>query len=480
MSFNNIQKASIVSTIGPATDTPEKIEKLIKAGVSIIRINLSHGTQETAKKRYEMVRDVDDSVAILFDLSGPKIRIGEMKKPEILVPNQKFIITSRKVKGNCEQVSVNYPELIKLTKPGHYLYMNDGLIRVRVVETTDTDIITEVIRGGTLSSRKGVNTPGIPINLYSPTKKDISDIEFTAGLEPDFYGVSFVRRGKDLNLVRQHIQTQTKNVPHLISKIEHQDAIKNFSDILKLSNGIMVARGDLGVEMDPAEVPLVQKSLIRKCNKKGVPVIVATQMLESMVVSANPTRAEASDVANAIIDGADAVMLSAETATGNFPVESVKMMHRIIMNAQTTVKPLKQSYEMGISPLWDAVGRAAVTLANSIEASAILANTRSGDTSRVISKYRPNQPIIALTPNKHTYRRLNLQWGVIPVYLDHEFNNTDNLIATSVKTAFDMNLIDREEIIVVVAGSLLGYPYSTNLIQYHNVTDLLKASKLNK
>lgn len=471
----NRVKAGIIGTIGPASAKEDVLVKLIESGLNIVRINLSHGSIDQAKRNFELVRSVDDSVGVLFDLSGPKMRIGKIDGHVLLKSGEQFIITKENIDGNEKRVGTNYPDLIDLVKPGNTIYLNDGLIELTVLETRETEILTKVERGGILSSRKGINAPGVPIGLYSPTTKDIKDLEATLPLEPDFYGVSFVRRAEDLKTVKKIISSYTKDEVHLVSKIEHQDALKNFNEILKESDEIMIARGDLGVEMDPAEVPLVQKELIKKCNRLGKPAIVATQMLESMVASPRPTRAEASDVANAILDGADVVMLSAETATGDFPIKSVETMRNIISKVQNTIVPHRQKYFPDENPNWDAVGRAAVYLAEDLGASAIIANTRSGDTSRVIAKYRPNQPIISITPNKKTYRRLNIQWGVIPIYSGRTYHDTDDMIEESIRICIEKDLIGKDDLVVTVAGSLLGMPYTTNLIQYYFVKDILKS-----
>ncbi len=468
-------KAGIIGTIGPSSANEEILKALISNGLNIVRINLSHGSIDQAKRNFDLVRSVNDSVGILLDFSGPKMRIGAIDGHVSLKQGQEFRITKENVQGNEHRVGTNYPDLIDLAKPGNTLFLNDGLIELRVTSKTETDIICEVVRGGILSSRKGINAPGVPIGLYSPTVKDVKDLEATISLEPDFYGVSFVRRPEDLQRVKDLIATHTKDDIHLVSKIEHQDALRNFDEILKASHEVMVARGDLGVEMDPAEVPLVQKELIRKCNRLGKPAIVATQMLESMVVSPRPTRAEASDVANAILDGADLVMLSAETATGDYPVKAVETMRNIILKVQDTIVPHKQKYLPNENPNWDAVGRAAVYLAEDLDASAILANTRTGDTSRVIAKYRPIQPIISITPNKRTYRRLNMQWGVIPIYSNKTYHDTDDMIEESIRISLEKDLISKDDLIVTVAGSLLGLPYTTNLIQYYFVKDIVKS-----
>ncbi len=475
MTNSHQKKASIIGTIGPTSIDKGVLEDLFHHGLDITRINLSHGDQATAKKWFETIRSVDDTVPIMFDLSGPKMRIGEIKSKLVhLVTGNTFVLSKEKVSGTVEKVGTTYPELIDLASVGNTIYLNDGLIELKVKEKRDEELVCKIVRGGPLSSRKGINAPEVPIKLYAPTDKDIKDIEFTKELEPDFYSVSFVRRIEDLLKVRGMLSDMSYQPP-LISKIEHSDGVRNFDEILKVTDVVMVARGDLGVELDPADIPLLQKKLIKKCNQVGKPVIVATQMLETMVSSPRPTRAEASDVANAILDGADTVMLSAETATGMYPVKAVDVMSRIIKKVQGNVNALQVKFDPTLSPKWDAVANAAVILANSLNAKAIIANTRSGDTARAISKYRPTQPIISITPELHTFRKLAIYWGVVPELLEQNYSDTDDMIAASINLAFKKGYIQKDDIVVSVAGSLLGLPYTTNLVQYHLVSDILNA-----
>ncbi len=458
-------KGAIVSTLGPASDKVEILEKMIDAGLDIVRLNMSHGTHEDTKQRFELVRRVNDLIPILMDLSGPKIRVGNMEESVQLRHGDKFIITRHEITGTQERVSISYPELIDLAEIQNSLFLNDGLIEIKIIDKTKDDLICEVISGGPLSSRKGVNTPGIPIALYSPTKKDIKDLEFSVDLEPDFYSVSFVRRVQDLQTVRDIIATKTKEEIPLISKIEHQDAVNSIDDICKASDGIMVARGDLGVELPLETVPLIQRKLVAKCNNLGIPCIVATQMLESMVLAPRPTRAETSDVANAILQGADAVMLSAETATGKYPVEAISMMEKIIQTVQPMIKQKSHMRFEGIPSVSESIGRSAVSLAAGLNSDVIMAFTRTGLSSALVSKFRPEQPIIAVTPSIKTARRSRLQWDVYPLLLIHQFVDTDEMIHEGICKAFEQKLIDRDSKVIVVAGSLLGLPSSTNLIQ---------------
>lgn len=470
-------KGAIVCTLGPASDSVEMLTKMVDAGLDVVRLNMSHGTHEEAKKRFDMVRSVDDRIPILMDLSGPKIRIGIMKEPVELIRGQKFSLVRDEIIGTKDQATVTYKELIDLAEVSQSLYLNDGIIRIKVIEKLESELVCEVIAGGPLSSRKGVNTPGVAINLFSPTEKDIKDLEFSIDLEPDFYSVSFVRRVEDLKAVRDIIATKTKESIPLVSKIEHQDAVDNIDAICKSSDGIMVARGDLGVELPPEQVPLIQRLLVNKSNELGIPCIVATQMLESMVVSSVPTRAEVSDVANAILQGADAVMMSAETATGNYPVESIAIMERIIQSVQSEIKPkISQGFEV-TSSIAESIGRSAVSLATGLNADIIMAFTRSGLSSALVSKYRPEQPIIAVTPLIKTARRSRLHWNIYPLLMERDYTDTDELHHDGICKAFEMGYIERDSKIVVVAGSLLGLPSATNMIHFVDAGEIIASDE---
>jgi pyruvate kinase len=475
MALSKEGKAAILATIGPASSDPEIFAQLIDAGLDIVRLNMSHGTHEDHRKRFEMVRSVDDTIPILFDLSGPKIRVGEMEEPVNLRVGDEIIMTKKQMIGNAGKVSVSYPDLIDQAGIGNTLFLNDGLIQLSIVEKTKTQIKCEVVAGGPLSSRKGVNAPGVPIKLFAPTEKDLKDISFTIDLEPDFYGVSFVRRGRDLQKVRDHIANFTTETVPLISKIEHQDALDNIDEVITMSDAVMVARGDLGVELPPEDIPLIQERLVKQCNDLAKPVIVATQMLESMVMSSKPTRAEASDVANAILQGADAVMLSAESATGNYPVESVLMMEKIVRRVQSKVQNKASDGNISQNNIAESVGKSAVSLASALEADVIMAFTRSGGSAGSVAKFRPSQPIIAVTPQPKTARRSRLLWGVQPLLLSRDFVDTDEMIFEGVRVAHEHGLVDKFDSAVLVAGSLLGLPSSTNLIHYVKIDEIINS-----
>lgn len=475
MYSNQTAKGAIVATLGPVSDNEDTLRKMIEAGLDVVRLNLSHGTHDDHKKRFELIRSVDDNIPILLDLSGPKIRIGNLEESVILKQGDQYTLTREKITGDGDRASVLYENFIDEAQVGNNLFLNDGLLEFLITDKTENELICEIITGGVLSSRKGINAPNIPINLFAPTEKDINDISQTIDLEPDFYSVSFVRRIEDLERVRDEIGSFTKEKVPLISKIEHQDAIKNIDEIIKHSDGIMVARGDLGVELPLEDIPAIQKDLVEKCNYHSRPCIVATQMLESMVSSPRPTRAEVSDVASAIIQGTDAVMLSAETATGKYPVASVDVMNRIILTAQREIHHKSQMKFDKITPVAESIARAAVSLAQGRGADNILAFTRSGITSGLVSRFRPEQWIISVTPNPKTARRSRLQWGVIPLLINRDFINTDAMIYEGIQTAYDKKVISKDSKLVIVAGSLIGLPFSTNLVQYILASDILSS-----
>ena len=468
-------KAAIVGTLGPSSSEEEKLRKLIENGLDVVRLNMSHGNIEDHKQRFELVRRVDETIPIIIDLSGPKIRIGEVKENFDLIKDDTIILTKENVVGNREKLSISYNELIDLVDVKDTLFINDGIIELEVTEKFENELNCKVLSGGPISSRKGLNAPGVPIGLFSPTRKDLEDIQNTINLEPDFYSVSFVRRKEDLIKVREQIANFTTERVPLISKIEHQDALDNIDEIINYSDGLMVARGDLGVELPPEDIPLIQEVLVKKSNDAGIPVIVATQMLESMVNSAKPTRAEASDVANAILQGADAVMLSAETATGNHPIEAVGMMERIIKKVEPRLFEKSIELQRYVNSIPDSIGRSAVSMAEALNADVIMAFTRSGGSSQSVAKFRPNQKIIAVTPLDKTSRRLRLQWGVNPLLLSRDFSDTDEMIFQGVNSAYEKGFVDKFDTAVLVAGSLLGLPTSTNLINYIKIDEIINS-----
>ncbi len=475
------QKTKIICTIGPASDDSDTIRKLYENGMNIARLNFSHGTHQGHKKIFDLIRSETPEVAILIDLPGPKIRVGEMKPNVILKAGQKFTLTTNPCVGDEKKAYINYPDLPKDVKIGNHIAINDGYINLKVISKTDTEVITEVISGGLLKSKKGVNAPDVNLSLYFPTEEDLKHASFALDLEPDFLAASFVRRAQDLEPLKDLIKEKYSQC-RIISKIEHRDGVKNYNEILQASDAVMVARGDLGIEIPTEKIPLLQKDLIMKANAAAKPIIVATQMLESMTTSPRPTRAEASDVFNSVLDGADAVMLSGETASGKYPVLAVEFMKKITKEAENYLishKIFPKKYKEETTTRLDAIGNSVTLLASRMNADAIVTVTRSGGTPRLISKYRPKQPIITGTPYPWTKRQLNLVWGVIPITIDVA-TNTDDLITNVIEKASEYGLIESDQTIILVAGSLLGLPSNTNLIQVFNVGELLEIIRAQK
>lgn len=474
-----MRRTKIVCTIGPASESVETLAELIREGMNVARLNFSHGTHEEHAKRLENIRQAtvvsNRPVATLLDTKGPEIRLGVLKRePILLQQGQEFTLTTEEIEGDSSRASVSYKELPRDVQPGSVIRINDGLVGLTVKEVEGTEIRCEVVNGGEIGSRKGVNVPGVVVNLPAVTGKDIADIEFAIKHGMDFIAASFVRKASDVLAIRRVLEEHGSDI-QVIAKIESHEGVNNIDEILKVADGIMVARGDLGVEIPTEEVPLVQKMLIEKCNKAGKPVVTATQMLESMVRNPRPTRAEASDVANAIFDGTDAIMLSGETAAGKYPVEAVRTMARIAARAEQALRFEEILGKKGIAPqrtVTDAISHATVTTAQDLGASAIISSTKSGHTARMVSKYRPRARVIAVTPKMDVVRKLQLVWGVQPV-LVAETEGTDEMFAASVQGALSAGLIKAGDLVVITAGVPVGVPGTTNLLKVHVVGDVL-------
>ncbi|MBN1938754.1 MAG: pyruvate kinase [Candidatus Aminicenantes bacterium] len=471
-------RTKIVCTIGPASSRPAVLERLIRAGMSVARLNFSHGTRAEHARIISSVRRAADRtgrpVAILQDLAGPKIRIGTIAEGTVeLRPGASFILTSRKVAGDAGAVSINFPGLVRDVRRGDAILLNDGAIELEVLKVSGKDIRCRVVTGGPLSSRKGVNLPSRTIRAGCLTEKDRSDLAFGVRRGVDYVALSFVRRAADVVRAKRLIRRLGASIP-VIAKIEKHEALDQIDSIIAAADGIMVARGDLGVETPLEQVPSVQKRLIRRANLAAKPVITATQMLRSMTDSPRPTRAEVTDVANAVLDGTDALMLSEETAVGAFPVEAAAMMARIADDAEAIFpfEGWRQRFEgepQRSKSVPEAVGCAACRLAADLDAAAILTLTRSGRTARLISQCRPRPPILSLTPLPNTRRRLALVWGVIPILSGH-LKNTDRLIARALATARAARFIRSGDRVVVTAGLPAGETGTTNLIKAEIVT----------
>jgi len=465
-------KTKIVCTIGPASNSYEKIEKLIQRGMDVARLNFSHGSHEEHHQVIENIRwaslKTNESVAILQDLGGSKIRIGKIEKESIfLKENSSFILTNREVPGDEHEVSVTFPSLPQKVKKGDCIFLADGTLELKVKELTPTDIICRIVRGGKLTSHKGINIPNISMDISSLTEKDYQDILFGIKNRVDFIGLSFIRNAEDILRVKKILKENGAEDISLIAKIEKKEAIDNLKEIIEVSDGIMIARGDLGVEIPLENVPLVQKDIIKRCNFVGKPVITATQMLMSMVNVPRPTRAEVTDVANAILDGTDAVMLSEETAVGNYPLEAVETMNKIALRTEKAIdyKKILSERSLSVKPTNpDAISHATCQVALDLKAKAIVTFTLSGSTARMVSRYRPPVPIIAVSTQDSTVRKLALSWGVYPFKSD-ELENTDDMIEKSKKIALKTGLASPGDKIVITAGIPFKIPGTTNLLK---------------
>ncbi|WP_033541904.1 pyruvate kinase [Planococcus sp. CAU13] len=476
-----MRKTKIVCTIGPASESPEMLEALIEAGMNVARLNFSHGNHEEHGERIKRIREASEKsgkiVGILLDTKGPEIRTHQMENDGIdLVTNQKIAISMKEVLGTAELFSITYGQLIEDVNVGSIILLDDGLIELRV-ESIDKEnglIHTIVVNAGTLKSKKGVNVPGVSVQLPGITEKDAQDILFGIGQGVDFVAASFVRRASDVMEIRELLEKNGGSHIQIIPKIENQEGVDNIDEIIMVSDGLMVARGDLGVEIPAEEVPLVQKSLIEKCNSAGKPVITATQMLDSMQRNPRPTRAEASDVANAIFDGTDAIMLSGETAAGIYPVESVETMHRIAMTTESAlnykqlVSDRRKDKEANMT---EAIGQAVVYTALNLKVKAIIAPTESGTTAKMISKYRPESPIIAVTSSDFAAKKLTLVWGVQPI-VGTPVHSTDEVFAIAVEESLKHEYVNHGDLVVITAGVPVGKAGTTNLMKVHVIGDI--------
>ena len=472
-----LKKTKIVCTLGPSSNTPEIIEKMIKAGMNVARFNFSHGSHEEHKQRIDMVRAASQKlgipVALLLDTKGPEIRLGKFKNGSIMMEVGKdFTLTARDIEGDETIASMNYKELPQDVKAGDHILLSDGLVNLEVVSVEGEDIHTKILNSGKMSDRKRVAVPGIAINLPAVSETDAADIEFGCRMNMDWIAASFIQRGKDVLTIRKILEKHDSHMK-IISKIECQAAVNNIDDIIKMSDGIMVARGDLGVEVPAEEVPMLQKVLIHKCQAAGKPVITATQMLESMCNNPRPTRAETSDVANAILDGTDAIMLSGETAGGLYPVEAVETMARVATFTESNFAP--KSYEdvdAESTTTTESIGKAVVKIAKDLHAAAIIASTERGGTAQMISKFRPACPIVAVSPHEAIVRRLQLNWGVQAV-TGKEANDTDAVVDNAIFAALDNDLIKAGDLVVLTAGVPVAKAGSTNMIRVQVVGDIL-------
>ena len=473
------RRAKIIATLGPASKDKKTIKNLLNAGMDVARINFSHGTHDDHAQVIQTLREtaqeLNQPVTILQDLSGPKIRTGEIPTGTItLLKGKEFILTTDDIQGTEEMIAVNFPELPQSVEKGSRILLDDGKLELRVRAIKGNQVITEVIQGGLLKPRKGVNLPGASLSLRTLTEKDLHDLTFGLSQEVDVLALSYVRCAEDIDRLRQaihDINPERSRIP-LIAKLEHPDAIKNLHEIIHAADGVMVARGDLGIEMPPESVPIEQKRIIAMANKHLCFVITATQMLDSMVNNPRPTRAEASDVANAVLDGSDAVMLSGETAIGKFPVKTVQMMSSIILQSEEHIEEWGRSY---LDPTEDSdhddavsITRAAAELAHDRDVAAVAVFTRSGRTARLMSKARPCVPILAFTPNQRTYRYLSILWGTTP-YLIPQAESIEEMIGHVDTAVIEGTPVKPGQQIVLIAGFPIHKMVPPNLALLHTV-----------
>lgn len=470
------KKTKIVCTLGPSSQTPEIIENLINSGMNIARFNFSHGTHEEHKKRIDLVRNISKKsqipIALMLDTKGPEIRLGSFENGSIIMKaGQPFTLTTRSLIGNETIVSVNYKDLPKDISIGSHILLSDGLVTLSVERITDTEIHTQILNTGKMSDRKRVAIPGTILNLPAISQSDIEDILFGIDMHMDFIAASFIQKGEDIIAIRKLLEDNHSTIK-IIAKIECQTAVQNIDEIIQLSDGIMVARGDLGVEIPAEKVPTLQKMLIQKCNIAGKPVITATQMLESMCANPRPTRAETSDVANAILDGTDAIMLSGETANGLYPIEAVTTMSRVATYTEGHYPFHHQTQHYAAPTTTESIGKGVVKIAEDLHAAAIIASTEKGSTAQMISKFRPSCPIIAVSPHKDIIRTLQLNWGVQAI-LGEPAKNSDEVVHTAIQSALTHHLINVGDLVVLTAGVPVGQSGSTNMIRVQVVGDIL-------
>jgi len=463
-----MRRTKIVCTIGPTSESPEVLRQLIESGMNVARLNFSHGSHDEHVQKIHTIRELSKEmgkpVAILQDLCGPKMRTGKIEEPGIdLVPGAELILTSEEIMGSGNRVSVSYKDLPEEVKTGDIILLADGLMELVVKEIKGQDITCTVVIGGLLTSNKGINLPTSVLKIPALTEKDRDDLAFGLANDVDFVALSFVKTVEDINDVKGLIADAGKSTP-VIAKIEKHEAIANIEGIMKATDGIMVARGDLGVEIPLEDVPGVQKMLVEKSVAAGKPVIIATQMLRSMVDAPRPTRAEATDVANAVLDGADAVMLSEETANGNFPVETVQYMSRIAAKAEENYPHKQFMKSVCKERTSDSVSYAACILAEKLNTAAIVAPTKSGFTAPQISRFRPDSPIIALSPDESAMRRLCLFWGCHPS-LVKDPGGTDEMIDQGASAALDTDFVSKGDTIVITAGHPTWVPGTTNMVK---------------
>ncbi len=475
--INNGRRTKMVCTLGPSTDSAEMVEKLIRAGMNVVRLNFSHGDHEGHLRNINRVREISDrlgeNIAILMDLQGPKIRTGRMKDDGVyLEKDSEIILTPDDVPGDQKMVPVDYPYLMQDVEPGNTILLDDGLLELRITGLSEAGINARVIHGGLLKSRKGVNLPDVKTSVPALTDKDRMDLQFGLSHGVDFVAISFVRSADDVRDLVDQVRLQESQAG-IIAKIEKPEALNEIDAIIELADGVMIARGDLGIELSSEKVPLIQKQIIRRCKMAGKPVITATQMLESMMQNPRPTRAESSDVANAVLDGTDAVMLSGESAVGKYPLAAVETMDKICRTVEANARNIYYTLEF-TRPEWkekqiiESISHACVTIGEAIEARAIATITHTGRTAHRIAKFRPGVPVIAFTESIEVYRQLNLLWGVTPVWLETLYN-TDESVRRMEDYLREAGLVRKGDRVVIATGMPVPRRGSTNMIKVSKI-----------
>ncbi|MBK5245966.1 MAG: pyruvate kinase [Peptostreptococcaceae bacterium] len=474
--MGSFKRTKIVATIGPACEDKETLKEMIDSGMNVARLNFSHGSHEEQKVKIETIKEVRKqlglNIAILLDTKGPEIRTGKFYKPEILInEGQIYNLTTREMVGNEEMCSVTYKDITHDLSVGDRVLIDDGLIELETLEIIGDGVKCIVKNTGILKDNRGVNLPGVKLNLPSITEKDYGDIIFGIENEVDFIAASFVRKASDVEEIRTILKHNGGSYIRIIAKIENGEGIENIDEIIEASDGIMVARGDLGVEIPQEQVPLVQKKIIKKCNAVGKPVITATQMLDSMIRNPRPTRAEVADVANAIFDGTDAIMLSGETAVGKYPVEAVKSMSKIAITVEENIdfeEVMRRNISLRDESITNAIGHATVASSYGLKARAILAPTASGGTPMIISKFRPKAPIFATTSNEEVARRLALSWGVECLVIESADTERE-LFIKAIEALSKREKIRKNDVLIITAGLPVGIEGNTNMMRIHIV-----------
>jgi len=474
-----MRKTKIVCTLGPATDSREILKEMMLSGMNVARINFSHSNHEEHSRRIAMVKELRDElglpIGLLADTKGPEIRLGQMEPDTVLLEGQNFTLTPMELTGNRERASISFAGLAGDVTLGTRILIDDGLIELKVKSIMGDDINCRVIHGGPVLSRKGLNVPGVQFSMPYISSSDRSDLRFAVKNGFDFVAASFTRSADDVQRIREELSRLRGEKIRIIAKIENADGVTNIDSILRVADGIMVARGDLGVEVPLEEIPVIQKKLIKKAYNAGRQVITATQMLESMVNNPRPTRAESTDVANAIYDGTSAIMLSGETAAGKFPVEAVRTMATIARRTEHDIDYKKRFRNRDVDDIinvTNAISHATCTTAHDLDAKAVITVTKSGVTARMISKYRPACPIIGCTTDPVIQRQMNMSWGVTPLILGEQ-SNTDELFAAAVKATVDNKLIKDGDLVVITTGVPLGISGTTNLLKVHVVGEVI-------